>query len=319
MITSKTKKHCEQSSAELDVRLKFYFKNCCWEVSADAIRQIDYAASEYGIQNREEHNYRVRLTPPIMEVTKSANGDFEFTQLNKNCQFLQFLINTSNFTWRMEPQDISQKELQENTDHLVAKLCAIGYLCLPLKDESAPRAVVAMDSKSRGLLNTGMSGKSLVGEMLRYVNRTTWINGRSGDPDTNKFFFDALDEKVKIIVIDDIPAAFPIKSLSTYIAGDFTINHKCGSRIIIPFERAPKIYISTNKALKKTSYDMEQRLWKIYFSDFYNYKHRPHSDFGNFFFAEWDSVQWNLFWNLVAECVRLYLKFGAVQPRTEPF
>ncbi len=315
MITNKTNKHCEQPLA---AQQRVYFKNCCWVITADSVRQIDYAASEYGIYS-DDKRYRVRLTPPIMEVTKSADGGFEFTQLNKNCQFLQFLINTSNFTWRKEPQDVTQEELQENTDHLVAKLCAIGYLCLPFKDETACHAVVAMDGKRRNPLNTGMSGKSLVGEMLRYVNRTTWINGRSGDPDTNKFFFDALDEKVKIIVIDDIPAAFPVESLSTYIAGDFTINQKCGRRITIPFERAPKTYISTDKDLKRTSRDMDQYLWKIYFSDFYNSSHRPKDDFSRFFFDEWDQVQWNLFWNMVAECVRLYLKFGAVQPRTEPF
>lgn len=31
------------------------------------------------------------------------------------------------------------------------------------------------------------------------------------------------------------------------------------------------------------------------------------------FFDEWDGEQWNLHWNLMAECVRTYLRFGVVE------
>lgn len=36
-------------------------------------------------------------------------------------------------------------------------------------------------------------------------------------------------------------------------------------------------------------------------------------DFGVLFFSEWDFTQWNLTWNMLANCIQLYLKFGVVQ------
>lgn len=53
------------------------------------------------------------------------------------------------------------------------------------------------------------------------------------------------------------------------------------------------------------------------FSDFYNDTHKPIDDFGCNFFTEWDFEQWNLCWNLVANCVQLYLQFGVVQAPQE--
>ena len=49
------------------------------------------------------------------------------------------------------------------------------------------------------------------------------------------------------------------------------------------------------------------------FSDFYNDQHKPVDDFGSLFFSEWDFDQWNLCWNLLANCIQLYLTFGVVQ------
>ena len=52
--------------------------------------------------------------------------------------------------------------------------------------------------------------------------------------------------------------------------------------------------------------------WIIAFSDYYNDNFSPLDDFGQLFFDEWDFEQWNLFWNLLATCVQLYLKHGYV-------
>lgn len=299
-------------------RQYFYFKNYCWEVTADAIRQIDYAALDHCIWRDEQRNYEVRRTAPVMRVDKSADGDFEFAQLNKNCQFLQFLINTSNFTWRKEPQDISQEELQENTDHLVAKLCAIGYLCLSFKDKAVSRAVVAMDGKQSEVgQSNGRSGKSLVGDMLKYVHPTTYINGKNNDSTTDQFYFNDVDEKTKSVFIDDVRTNFSLEPLFAYITGDFSVNYKGGRRATFPFQKSPKIYLTTNHAINGTGSSFNDRQWKIAFSDFYNDTHKPTDDFGNLFFDEWDQEQWNLFWNMVAECVQLYLKFGVVQSPSE--
>ncbi|KAA6322774.1 hypothetical protein EZS27_027720, partial [termite gut metagenome] len=55
------------------------------------------------------------------------------------------------------------------------------------------------------------------------------------------------------------------------------------------------------------------RQWLLAFSDFYSDEHKPVDDFGCLFFNEWDFEQWNLTWNLLANCIQLYLKFGVIQ------
>ncbi|KAA6342241.1 hypothetical protein EZS27_009971, partial [termite gut metagenome] len=62
-----------------------------------------------------------------------------------------------------------------------------------------------------------------------------------------------------------------------------------------------------------TGSSFTDRQWLLAFSDFYNDEHKPVDDFGALFFDEWDFEQWNLTWNLLANCIQLYLKFGVTQ------
>lgn len=299
-------------------RQYFYFKNHCWEVTADNIRQIDYSALSHCIWREEQRQYEAHRTAQIMQVWQNDENQYDFKTLNKKCQFLQFLINTSNFTWRKNPDEVTPEELQENTNHLVAKLCAIGYLCHAFKDKAVSRAVVAMDGKQSEVgQSNGRSGKSLVGDMLKYIHPTAYINGKNNDSTTDQFYFNDVDEKTKSVFIDDVRTNFSLEPLFAYITGDFSVNYKGGRRATFPFQRSPKIYLTTNHAINGTGSSFNDRQWKIAFSDFYNDSHKPTDDFGNLFFDEWDGEQWNLFWNLIAECVQLYFRFGVVQSPSE--
>ncbi len=80
---------------------------------------------------------------------------------------------------------------------------------------------------------------------------------------------------------------------------------------------SPKIYIATNHAIRGDGSSFTDRQWLLGFSDFYNDQHKPIDDFGCNFFSEWDFEQWNLCWNLIANCVQLYLQHGVVQAPQE--
>ena len=81
----------------------------------------------------------------------------------------------------------------------------------------------------------------------------------------------------------------------------------------LPFTQSPKIYIATNHAIRGEGSSFTDRQWLLAFSDFYNDQHKPVDDFGSLFFSEWDFDQWNLCWNLLANCIQLYLTFGVIQ------
>ena len=302
-------------------RQLFYFKDNYWEVREDGIKENDYTSITHQIWRDQVNDFQAKRTDPLFYVKYADKVyDVTITETGKKCHFLQFLTNTSNFTWRLEQkgEEVTEEENNENKQHLVSKLCAIGYLLLTAKDRSVSRAVVAMDGKQSEVgLSNGRSGKSIIGEMLKNVLPTISINGKHRDIDKDNFLWDELTEKTKIVFIDDVRTNFPFEFLFANITGDWSVNYKGDRRATLSFYESPKIYITTNHALNGEGASFNDRQYKIAFSDYYNDSHKPVDDFGVLFFDEWDFDQWNLMWNLLAECVQLYLRLGVVEAPSE--
>lgn len=307
---------------------RFYFKDKCWEVSANEIKELDYTSVPYNIWSDQKKDFpAIKLDYPIIRITKDENiFDYEISPLGKKCQFLQFLINTSNFTWRKAQKIadgdteviIEEDELYENKLHLLSKLAAIGYMLMSGKDRSIARAVVAMDGiQSEVGQSRGRTGKSLIGELFKNIVPAIYINGKKGDLETDQFIWDEMSEKTRIVFMDDVRTNFNLEFLFANITGDWAVNYKGGRRMTIPFHKSPKIYITTNHALNGQGSSFTDRQYIIAFCDWYNDTHKPIDDFGNQFFDEWDFEQWNLLWNLMANCVQIYLQFGVIQAPQE--
>ena len=304
----------------------FYFDNSAWEISAEQSQQLDYSAiNNHHFWHDKKKNIPARLLPaPLITFNKDENGKYFYrlSEAGKQCHYLQFLINASNFTWKKEKMladgdnsvSIGDDERQENIIHLLSKLCAIGYLLLDFKDPNTAKAVVGMDGKQSEVgTSNGRSGKSLLGEAIRQVKPTVYINGKKSDIDTDQFIWNDITEKTQIVFIDDVRPGFNFESQFANITGDWAVNYKGGGRVTFPFSQSPKEYIATNHALNGTGSSFKARQWLIAFSDFYNDTHQPKDDFGVLFFNEWEFDQWNLFWNLMANCVQLYLKMGVME------
>lgn len=298
-------------------RQLFYFKDNYWEVKENGIIENDYTSINHQIWRDQVNDFQAKRVNPLMNITK-VDDKFKIT-INKNGQkshFLQFLINTSNFTWRLEQKEIPvpEDELDENNTHLISKLAAIGYMLMSAKDRSVSRAVVAMDGRQSEVgTSNGRSGKSILGELFKQVLPTVSINGKHKDFDKDPFIWDEVTVKTKIVFIDDVRTNFNFEFLFANITGDWSINYKGERRATLSFYDSPKIYITTNHALNGEGGSFNDRQWKIAFSDYYNDTHKPVDDFGTLFFDEWDFEQWNLMWNLLAECVQIYLRFGVVE------
>lgn len=321
-----------QPNFEIPNRSKqmFFFENSCWEVTKNGIQELDYTKVPIHIWAGQKKAFLAKKLPPLIKITKNHDTgkfSYEVTETGKQCHFLQFLINTSNFTWRKEKLrkeeidrtghadiDIPSDEQYYNVEHLIAKMCAIGYMLMEAKDRSVSRAVVAMDGKQSEVgASNGRSGKSIVGEMFKYLMPTFFINGKTKDLASDNFLWNDLVEGMRCCFIDDVRPNFDFEFLFPNITGDWKVNYKGGGRATFKFQVSPKIYLTTNHALNGDGTSFLDRQWLIAFSDFYNNKHKPVYDFGCMFFDEWDGEQWNLHWNLMAECVRAYLLFGVVE------
>lgn len=306
-------------------RQRLYFSENCFDITSSDIKEIQYTAVNYNIWSDQKREFPAKLIPEkLFDITLDENNKFDirFTAAGERCQFLQFLVNTSNFTWRKKKQleegdttvVIDPDEEYENVLHLISKIAAFGFLTLSAKDRSVSRAVVAMDGKQSEVgQSNGRSGKSILGEALKQVQKTLYIDGKKKEIESDPFIWDGLDEKYSTVFLDDVRTNFSLEMLFANITGDWNANWKGGRRFTIPFAISPKIYITTNHALNGTGSSFRDRQYLIAFSDFYNDEHKPAEDFGGLFFDDWDFDQWNLFWNLVANSLQTYIKFGPIQ------
>ena len=295
----------------------FYFDKTCWLVTKDEVSEMGYEKITHHIWEEQRRNYPAKhLGKPLITFSRADEDVFtyEISEEGEKCHYLQFLINTSNFTWRKPDNEVTDIERNENRTHLLSKLCAIGYMLMEAKDNNVARAVIGMDGKQSEVGDSnGRSGKSLIGELMRNVMPIAYIPGKNSDIFKDQFVWNDVQENTKLVFIDDVLQNFNFEFLFPNITGDWSVNYKGGRRMTLPFTQSPKIYIATNHAIRGEGSSFTDRQWLLAFSDFYNDQHKPVDDFGSLFFSEWDFDQWNLCWNLLANCIQLYLTFGVVQ------
>lgn len=295
----------------------FYFSDWVWKITKDTVEEIKYSSISHNIWREHKKKAAAEYLGHLIdfEVAESGQTRYTLSQHGQNCHFLQFLINCSNFTWDIKDQQIvTPQETNDNNRHLLSKLCAIGYLAMDVKDPSVSKAVVAMDGQQSDIgTSNGRTGKSLVGELLKRVTATLYIPGKRKDLLDDPFVWHELNESKKVVFIDDVLQSFNFESLFPCITGDWSINYKHGGRITIKYSKSPKIYITTNHAMRGEGSSFSDRQWMLAFSNYYNDHHKPSDDFNEMFFDDWDYEQWNLTWNLIANCIQLYLRFGVVE------
>lgn len=316
-----------------------YFKDMAWKITADGIKEIKLTDIDHQVWAENVMDFSAKLIDtPLIEVemitdellkrmpeanrTVYANhkGGFlyDISETGNKCHFLKFLENASNYTWRKPESEITFEDIAENAHHFIAKLCAIGFLLHSHKNKSITKAVIGMDGKQSEVgISNGRSGKSLVGNAISEVIHQCYIPGKAKNLTDDAFLFDGVTEKHKNIFIDDVRPNFDFEHFFPTITGNMTVNKKGDKRFVLPFEKSPKLYITTNHALNGDGSSFKDRQWLIAFSDFYNGEHKPIDDFGVPFFDEWDYEQRNLFYNLMALCLQLWFRFGIVESPSE--
>lgn len=262
--------------------------------------------------------WRSRIVPrnfKRMEVIKNiskVDGQFllELSDNGKNCEFLKYLINTSNnYFTHVAKRDVTDEENEEWTQHLVNKITAIGFLLSDWKYPSDRQAVVVQDHRISEVGQAwGGAGKSVLGTALSKVVSQFFIDGKdfSGN---DEFILSGVNKATRNIFIDDVRTNFDFKSIFNWITGPMPVNPKGKERYTIPVEDSPKILLTTNHAIKSADEgSVKRRIAYVEFSSWYNQDHSLIDDFHHMFFDDWDEYQWQLFDNLMAECVMYYFR-----------
>lgn len=201
------------------------------------------------------------------------------------------------------------KNICRNDEQRINSLkSAIGYLLHSFKDPACTKAIIFLDEKLSDSAY-GRSGKGLVAKAIASIKNVLRIDGKNFRFDKS-FPFQSVSPDTQIILFDDVTKKFGFEKLFSIITEGITIEKKNKNEYSIPFERTPKIIITTNHSISGSDDSSTDRQFLIEFSDFYNAKHKPKDDFGKLFFSEWDTSQWTAFDNFMIECCQYYLKNG---------
>jgi hypothetical protein len=251
----------------------FFFRNCFIEVTSDDIKINKYS----------------ELNGKIWEKQLIKR---DFTHTTDETNFERFINNVCR-------NDVSR---------INALRSAIGYLMHGYKDPTRTKAIIFTDEKLSDKA-FGRSGKGLVANAAKQMKNVLRIDGKNFRFDKS-FPFQSVNPDTQIMFFDDVNKKFGFEKLFSIITEGITIEKKNKNEYSIPYERSPKILITTNQSITGSDDSSRARQFVVEFSDFYNANHFPIQDFGKMFFDEWDKNEWSAFDNYMIECSQYYLKNG---------
>ena len=288
-----------------------YYNNGTVEVTASDIVPEKPLCDVWRTRIMPRRFHRVPIISSIEKGDSQGYDGFHFaiTPEGEKCEFLTYLINTSNTFYPHDaPRDLLPEEFQQFAQHLINKLTTIGYLLCNYKFSSERKAVIIQDYlMSEVGQRHGGAGKSILGEAIGKVIPQLMLDGKSETDD--KFFFESVNLSTRNIFIDDVRVNYNFERIFAMVTGKMTILRKNMAPLEIEKEESPKILITTNHAINKAEEGATQRrIAYMEFSSWYNPAHTVIDDFHHMLFDDWDDEQWNLFDNLMAECLMYYLR-----------
>jgi hypothetical protein len=115
------------------------------------------------------------------------------------------------------------------------------------------------------------------------------------------------------LTFDDVRKHFDFERLFSIVTEGITLEKKNKDAIKIPFEKSPKIVITTNYAIKGSGNSFARRKWELEFKKYYSKDFTPYEEFGRMLFSEWDTDEWCRFDNYMITCLQLYLENGLIE------
>lgn len=323
----------------------YFFKNKKIEITADSITECkqDKYVWEQNVIDKD-----INIIDDIFAATFEKKGgeyNWNIEVKNTNCNFFNYLINTSRMYWREELEDrLSQLsedeqiayrkkykfsidgsllhpyEIQEHHNNLASKIFTIGYMLHRYKSDSKAWAPFAMDGaigKDGGC--NGRSGKSFFMKALTYMLKNTKrINGKANVSE-DAHMYEGVDQTTDLVYFDDADENFPIKKFYSLITSDFFVNPKGKAVYNIPYEVAPKLAFTTNYIPYDFDSSTVARLLFIVFSDYYHKKTETNgynedwgidNDFGKDLMRgkKYTEEEWNADLNFLLQCLKFYLR-----------
>lgn len=188
----------------------------------------------------------------------------------------------------------------------------IGYLLHTYRDPSRPWLVfVGEDTIDHG--RGGGTGKSLLGQAIGSLRKEDKINGKDFDT-KDKFKWQSMTLGTEVLRIEDVPPWFKVENIYNEITEQMSMERKFMDPVKIPYERLPKLMITSNYDIEGNGAEhFKRRVKKVLIEKRYSSSFRPVDEFGEQFFGhEWNEnpSTWDSFYNVMFCFLRDYLKDG---------
>ena len=208
-------------------------------------------------------------------------------------------------------QDFVSKVTNDNSIRTLALECTIGYLIHAYKDKTHQKAIIFNDQEIDDNPNGG-SGKSLMVTALSKFRNVVKIDGKHFNPLKSDFVYQRVNLDTQILAFDDVKRNFDLEQLFAIITEGITVNRKNKDEIFIPFDRSPKIVITTNYVIGGAGESHDRRRHEIEFYQYFNKKNNPLKVYGKLLFDQWDKKDWVSFDNYMVENLQKYLIHGLI-------
>jgi hypothetical protein len=247
--------------------------------------------------------------------------------LNDAINFLSY-INVNGFVWenqiierdfkasdkiKNDFQDLVSKVSNDDQTRINALENTLGYLMHSFKDKADQKAIILNDQEINDDPNGG-SGKSLILTALSQFKKMVTINGKKFDPNGSDFAYQRVSVDTQILAFDDVKKNFSFDALFSIITEGIEVNQKNKAEFVIPFERSPKIVITTNYVINGSGGSHDRRRHELEFYQYFSAKHSPIQEYGKLLFDEWSESDWIKYDNYMISITQKHLNQGLTAP-----
>ncbi len=152
----------------------------------------------------------------------------------------------------------------------------------------------------------GGSGKGLLFSFVRQFRKVIDFDGKNFKFD-GSFLYQNVTVDTDIIYIDDVPDRWKFENLFSVLTGSLMVEPKNKKKIIIPFEKSPKFFITSNFWVGGLDMSSIRRKYQFAIVKYFGEDLEPIDEFKRQFFTGWDASEWRKFDNFIAYCCQLYL------------
>jgi len=148
------------------------------------------------------------------------------------------------------------------------------------------------------------------------IRKIIKIDGKAYNPSKNDFVYQRVNLDTQVLAFDDVKKHFDFEQLFSITSEGIPVNRKNKDEIWIPFERSPKIVITTNYVISGAGTSHDRRRHEIEFFQYFNSKRNPHDEYGKLLFDGWSENEWQLFDNYMLKNLQMYLKDGLLESKS---